>query len=129
MISQASDSGTAFAVDGERRIMRALSSGDTATLRGLLDPAVLFLTGDIGYVPAQDLFSIFGMLRVDSFSIDEMHALAPSPDARIVSYRLRQSGRFQDQPFSSDTYSTSVWALADGRWSVIMHQETPVKKV
>ena len=110
----------------EHAIMRALGRNDTAVLRGLMSPDVVFLTDQVGYIPGEDLFALFSDLRVETFAIDQVHVMQAGNHSAIISYRLIQSGHFQGAPFSSQTYSTSIWRSDAGSWRVVFHQETPI---
>jgi hypothetical protein len=110
----------------EHRIMTALGRHDVGVLRELMAPDLVFLTMHGGYLTAAEIFGIAAQLRVAHFEIAQPRVLPAGAGACAVSYELTQDGTLDGQPFTSHTYSTSLWTRRDGRWWVVFHQETPV---
>jgi uncharacterized protein (TIGR02246 family) len=57
-----------------------------------------------------------------TFELDDVREITPSPDSALVTYRAsarRGSGGYEAN-------MTSVYAHRDGRWRLLLHQQTPI---
>jgi hypothetical protein len=117
---------TRLLIASEHRIMTALGQHDIDVLRELMAPDLVFLTMQGGYLTAAEIFGLAAQLRVAHFEIARPWVLPAGDTACAVSYELTQDGTLDGQPFTSHTYSTSLWTRREGRWWVVFHQETPV---
>jgi uncharacterized protein (TIGR02246 family) len=107
----------------ERRGWEALSGPEGAAFyANLMDDDGLMVFPGLVLDRAASLRAIAGAPPWNSFDLDDVREIRPTPDSAIVTYRAsarRDSGGYVAN-------MTSVYGRRDGRWRLLLHQQTPI---
>jgi uncharacterized protein (TIGR02246 family) len=113
----------------ERAIWEALKERDRAAMRRLLaDDAVLIDDDGTRYYKSEMLDHMTNY-RLDSYRIEPTYAVRMlSADVAALHYRVISRGaeRF-DRTTTDKVLVSSVYVRRDGKWRIVLYQETPLK--
>ena len=111
----------------EREGWEALSSPDGAAFYGELmaDDGLMVFPGFV-LNKGESLQAISGAPPWLSFELRDVRVIEPTPDSGIVTYHATAQ-RDGGPPYHA--LMTSVYARRDGRWRLLLHQQTPTPTV
>jgi hypothetical protein len=67
-------------------------------------------------------------VTVDDYTIEDVKAITFGKDSVLLSYALEIKGAFKGKPFEPNPrMTTSVWSLRNGKWQIVLSQETEIK--
>ncbi len=106
----------------------AMTAADTAALRKLLHPDLLYIHSNGLEESAEDLVSSVaaGKIVYESFEPQHSPRLHVFGETALADGLVRVSGRYQGDPFSVNLRYTSVYRKVDGRWRLIRWQSLKV---
>ncbi|MDN4475388.1 nuclear transport factor 2 family protein [Demequina sp. SYSU T00192] len=106
----------------ERQAWEELSGGDPRTFfESVLAPEAVMVVPDVGVLErAEAIDSMATSQPWDLHTLDDMRVIAPREDVAVVVYRARAI-RWDDQHV---LHITSAYALLDGGWRLLAHQQT-----
>ena len=82
-----------------------------------------------GWTKIDDFGQMWDQVKISSSKTSEMKVIPINASSAIVTYKLQQQGTVGGQPVPPLVYATTVWALKNGKWVAVFHQEsTPAKK-
>jgi ketosteroid isomerase-like protein len=117
-------------VNAEKDWMRAVASGDEATLRRLVGDEFAFTSAySTGEVAGKDDFIKNALTGVKGMDF-ELHdsRIHVYGDAAVVNTGMKIKYTFNGQDRSGDYLVTDVWVRRDGRWQVVTrHSSLPVR--
>ncbi|MGA7297578.1 MAG: nuclear transport factor 2 family protein [Rhodanobacteraceae bacterium] len=111
----------------EEQGWRALSSPGSAAREfygaRLADDAVMLFPGGMRIEGKENILESFASQPWQSFHIEDQAVLMPSEDTGIVIYKVsaQRQGKSSYSALVSSTY-----ALRDGKWLLVLHQQTPL---
>jgi uncharacterized protein (TIGR02246 family) len=110
----------------ERRGWEALSGADGVGFYGdvMADDGVMVFPGAV-LDKAESLRAISGATPWSRFELNDLRVIEATPDSAVVTYRAAAE-RPRQKPY--EALMTTVYARRDGRWQMILHQQTPTPK-
>jgi uncharacterized protein (TIGR02246 family) len=108
----------------ERRGWEALSGPDGAAFyeEVMADDGLMVFPGLV-LDKAETLRAIAGAPPWSSFELEDVREIAATPDSAVVVYR-GAAQRHGENPYEANM--TSAYARRDGRWQLVLHQQTPI---
>jgi hypothetical protein len=114
-------------IELEERGWQALSSEGDASKRFynsvLRHDAIMLFPGGLIVEGKQKILNSLGEQPWKSFQIESPQLISLSKDAGVVVYRVTAQ-REGSEPYFALVSST--YALTDGKWKLVIHQQTPV---
>lgn len=111
----------------EQEGWRALSSPGNAARdfydSRLAEDAVMLFPGGMRIEGKGNILESFASQPWQSFHMEDQSVVIPSEDMGIVIYKVTAQ-RQDSVPYSA--LASSTYALRDGRWLLVLHQQTPV---
>ena len=109
--------------DLEREGWLALSGPDGALFYDdlMADDGLMVFPGSV-LDKAASIEAIRGAAPWATFELADTRVVLPTPDTAIVAYRAT-AARAAAAPYRA--LMTSVYACRDGRWRLVLHQQTP----
>ena len=106
----------------------AMTTADTAALRGMLHPDLLYIHSNGLEESAEDLVSSVAARDIiyQSFEPQQAPRVQTFGKTALVDGLVRVSGRYRGDAFAVDLRYTSVYRKVDGRWLLIRWQSTKV---
>jgi uncharacterized protein (TIGR02246 family) len=107
----------------ERRGWEALSGPDGAAFYDdlMADDGLMVFPGLV-LDKAATIRAIAAAPPWSSFELTDVREIASNPDSAIITYRATAQRPGED-PYEANM--TSVYARHDGRWRLVLHQQTP----
>jgi hypothetical protein len=84
--------------------------------------------GESGVVNRTKVLETFGQATINSFTLDQMQAVALAPTVVLVTYKATAQGSAQGHPLPSPTYVSSVWVNRGGHWLNVLYHDTTAAK-
>ncbi|MGG6237177.1 DUF4440 domain-containing protein [Nodosilinea sp. AN01ver1] len=113
--------------DLERQGWQALSTEGDAGQRFysqvLHDSAIVLLPGGMALRGKANILAALAAQPWQSFHLEDLEAIALSPAAGIVVYRV-SAQRAGSAPYRA--LISSTYALSDGEFKLMLHQQTPI---
>jgi uncharacterized protein (TIGR02246 family) len=107
----------------ERRGWDALSGTDGAAFyRDVMAEDGLMVFPGAVLDKAESLRAIAGATPWSAYELDDVRVIQATPDSAILAYHAKAQ-RPGGRPY--EAVMTTVYARRDGRWQVILHQQTP----
>jgi uncharacterized protein (TIGR02246 family) len=108
----------------ERRGWEALSGAGGAAFYGdvMADDGLMVFPGLV-LDKAATIVAIAGAPPWSNFELGDVREIAPTPDSAIVIYRATAQ-RAGEAEYRANM--ASVYARCDGRWRLLLHQQTPI---
>ena len=112
----------------ERRFWRALCDDDVDAAVGMLgeQSAIANAVGIHHFDPARyrDMAEQ-GPMRLTAFAFDDERVFFPAPDVAIATYAVRQTFEIEGKAQTMHAYDTTTWVKTGGRWTAVLHTESP----
>ena len=81
-----------------------------------------------GLMKIDDFRQAWDQLKIESSKTSDMRVVPIGASAAIVTYKLEQKGSMAGQAFPPVVYASTVWALKNGKWQAMFHQESTPRK-
>ena len=106
----------------------AMTTADTAALRGMLHPDLLYIHSNGLEESAEDLLTSVAAKDIiyQSFEPQQAPRVQTFGKTALVDGLVRVSGRYRGDAFAVDLRYTSVYRKVDGQWVLIRWQSTKV---
>ncbi|RBP65432.1 uncharacterized protein DUF4440 [Brevibacterium sanguinis] len=102
-------------------VERRLSSGDIDCYREVCDPGSVFIMPGMVATLTEAIAGLEQTPPWDEFELSRLRCIELSDTAAALSYHF--SGRRGEQTYEADMVST--YARRHGRWTLMIHQQTP----
>jgi hypothetical protein len=115
-------------VANEMKINNLIVKGDPAALKDLIaDDA--WTADDGGFMSVADFLKMLkpGVAKITDMKLDQFKVLWIGADTAVLTYVWTGKGTYMDQPVTSPTYSSTVYAKRGTKWLAVYHQETGAK--
>ena len=115
-------------LSAERTRFTAMTAADTATLRGLLHPDLLYIHSNGLEESADDLVASVaaGDIVYQSFEPRQTPRVQTFGETALVDGLVRVTGLYRGDAFAVDLRYTSVYRKVNGRWLLIRWQSLKV---
>ena len=107
----------------ERAINVAIQKGDIAAFKALVSDDAVAVDGN-GAMAISEFVKLFGQMKLDSFTIDEVKVVVANDTSAIITYRFTAKGSMMGQPMPSTVLASTTYANRGGKWVAVFHQET-----
>ena len=126
VFGQAATTSPVLAAELDR--FEAMTTSDTAALRGMLHPDLLYIHSNGLEELAEELVSSVaaGAIVYQSFEPQQAPRVQIFGKTALADGLVRVSGLYQGKPFAMDLRYTSVYRKVNGRWLLIRWQSTKV---
>ncbi len=107
----------------ERAMYEAIQAGDMSVFEDNLLGDFIAIYSD-GISNKEEEIANLENVTMHSFELSNINVMSPTDNVAIIAYEVNSSGEYMGNPFSGVSYSSTVWAMNDGKWKAVMHTET-----
>jgi len=112
-------------MDNEQKINDAVMKGDLATFKSIV-AAEAWQADASGFMSAAEFEKMWkpGMAKLTDVKLTGFKVLWLDDTSAVLTYTWSGKGTFMDQPVTSPTFSSTVYAKRGDKWMAVYHQET-----
>src|SRR5262249_55658238 len=110
----------------ERKELNCLRTGNMAEFASLIAEDAIFLDAR-GSAGKAEVVRNSSEVRLQDFTMEDVHFLPLTPKSGILIYRLIESGTSHGRGFSARVNVSAVWVEREGTWLCVFSQETPAR--
>lgn len=124
--SAANDALRSTIVENEKKELDCLKTGDMRLFASLIADDAVFVNPR-GMAGRAEVVKNTSEVRLNNYSMEDVHFLAISPESGMITYKLTETGSAHGKEFLAQVYASALWVRRDGKWVSLFSQETPAR--
>ena len=105
-----------------------MAKGDLAGFKQHVSADGWSMDGMTGRMAVAEFIKMFPQMTKDmkiaSWDISDFKTVWVDANTAVLTYKWTGKGTYQGQPIPSPTWSSTVWAKRNGKWTAVFHQES-----